>query len=119
MANFAPYAPPGRVNPQIDRLPLEAVVGWDATQSGNLAELLQEPTLMGALEGAGITVLAKGMRFPAGSDPFGSTASAAEGGDFPAGTTLLTGGTSGTTGCGSNTRRRAIPSRATPVILEH
>ena len=112
MANFAPYAPPGHVNPQIDRLPLEAVVGWDATQSGNLAELLQEPTLMGALEGAGITVLAKGMRFPAGSDPFGSTASAAEGGAFPAGTTLLTGGTSGTAGCGSNsaTAHNPFPS---------
>ena len=112
MANFAPYAPPGRVNPQIDRLPLEAVVGWDATQSGNLAELLQEPTLMGALEGAGITVLAKGMRFPAGSDPFGSTASAAEGGAFPAGTTLLTGGTSGTVGCGLNstTAHNPFPS---------
>jgi len=34
------------------RLPLEAVVGWDATQNGNMAELLQEPSLMGAFEGA-------------------------------------------------------------------
>src|SRR5205085_6423817 len=31
--------------------------------NGNLAELLQEPTLMGAYEGAGITVLAKGFSF--------------------------------------------------------
>jgi len=46
-------------SPQIDRLPLEAVVGWDATQNGNMAELLQEPSLMGAFEGAGITVLSK------------------------------------------------------------
>ena len=45
-------------NPQIDRLPLEATVGWDANLNGNIAELLQEPTLMGAYEGAGITVLA-------------------------------------------------------------
>ena len=52
-------------NPQIDRLPLEAVVGWDASQNGNLAELLQEPSLMGALEGATITVLSKGVMFPA------------------------------------------------------
>ena len=36
------------VNPQVDRLPLEGIVGWDATLNGNLAELLQEPTLMGA-----------------------------------------------------------------------
>ena len=57
---------------QIDRLPLEATVGWDATLNGNLAELLQEPTLMGALEGAAITVLSKGVTFPSGSNPFGS-----------------------------------------------
>ena len=42
----------GHPAPQVDRLPLEATVGWDATLNGNLAELLQEPTLMGALEGA-------------------------------------------------------------------
>src|SRR6202011_4808992 len=52
-------------NPQVDRLPLEPVVGWNATQNGNMAELLQEPSLMGALEGAGITVLSKGLQFPA------------------------------------------------------
>lgn len=39
----------GQTNiPQIDRIPLEAVVGWDATLNGNLAEQLQEPSLMGA-----------------------------------------------------------------------
>jgi hypothetical protein len=67
---------------QVDRLPLEATVGWNATLNGNLAELLQEPTLMGALEGAGITVLSKGVNFPAGSNPFASDI-------FPTGTTLL------------------------------
>ena len=50
---------------QVDPIPLEAVIGWDATTNGNLAELLQEPTLMGAYEGAAITVLAKGMENPA------------------------------------------------------
>ena len=61
-------------NPQVDRLPLEAAVGWDARQNGNMAELLQEPSLMGALEGAAITVLSKGVLFPRGTgiDPFGS-----------------------------------------------
>jgi len=39
----------------------EPVVGWDATLNGNIAELLQEPTLMGAYEGAAITILAKGL----------------------------------------------------------
>ncbi len=52
--------------------PLEATVGWDASLNGNLAELLQEPSLMGALEGAGITVLAKGVDFH-GSNPFDPT----------------------------------------------
>jgi len=72
-------------NPQVDPLPGETILGWDATLNGNLAQLLQEPALMGALEGAGITVLAKGVKFPAGGQ-----AGAAEG-TFPTGTTLLTG----------------------------
>jgi hypothetical protein len=71
--------------PQVDRLPFEAVVGWDATLNGNLAELLQEPSLMGALEGAGITVLSKGLNFR-GQDPY----SGVDGG-FPTNTSLLLG----------------------------
>ncbi len=90
----------GPNNPQVDRIPLEGIVGWDTTVNGNLAELLQEPSLMGAYEGAGITVLAKGVNIPAGSsNVFGTGAEA----DFPAGSTLLTAtncgnGTSGTRG---------------------
>ena len=83
----------GVISPQVDRLPLEATVGWDAGLNGNLAELLQEPSLMGALEGAGITVLSKGVDFH-GSDPFDPTLLAG----FPANTTLLTTGS-----CGSGT----------------
>ncbi|PYX35059.1 MAG: hypothetical protein DMG81_18835, partial [Acidobacteria bacterium] len=67
----------------VDRLPLEATVGWDATLNGNLAEQLLEPTLMGAYEGAGITVLSKGVKFPSRSQPFASDV-------FPTGTQLLT-----------------------------
>ena len=74
---------PTTINPQVDRLPLEAVVGWDANLNGNLAEQLQEPSLMGALEGAGITVLGKGVNFP--SNPYDPTLLAG----FPTGTTLL------------------------------
>ncbi len=75
----------------VDRLPLEATVGWDATLNGNLAEQLIEPTIMGAYEGAGITVLGKGVKFPAGSNPFASDV-------FPTGTVLLN-----STDCGANT----------------
>ncbi len=64
----------GPNNPQVDRLPLEGIVGWDTTVNGNLAEQLQEPSLMGAYEGAGITVLAKGVRFPPGVEVFGAGA---------------------------------------------
>jgi hypothetical protein len=71
-------------NPQVDPLPFEAIIGWDASQNGNLAQLLQEPSLMGALEGAGITVLGKGVNFPT------AITASLEGG-FPTGTTLLTG----------------------------
>jgi Bacterial Ig domain len=74
-------------SPQIDRLPLESTVGWDATLNGNLAEQLQEPSLMGAFEGAAITVLAKGLDFH-GADPWSD---GTEVGAFPAGATLLTG----------------------------
>src|SRR5215831_5899051 len=88
------------VNPQIDRIPLEAVVGWDATLNGNLAQLLQEPTLMGALEGAAITELGKGVTFP--SNPFVADT-------FPAGTLLLNGTTNATRGCGANTATASNP----------
>jgi hypothetical protein len=72
----------------VDRIPLEGILGWDATVNGNLAEQLQEPSIMGAYEGAGVTVLSKGVNIPAGSvDVFGSGAEAA----FPTGSTLLTG----------------------------
>jgi len=73
-------------SPQIDRMPSEGTIGWDATLNGNLAELLQEPSLMGAYEGAGITVLAKGVEMH-GADPFASSLEGA----FPTGSTLLSG----------------------------
>ena len=70
----------------VDRVPFEAVLGWDATLNGNLAEQLIEPSLMGAYEGAAITVLGKGIKLQASdTDPFGS----ASGGAYTAGTTLL------------------------------
>ncbi len=89
------YFAGGPSNPQVDRIPLEGIVGWDTTVNGNLAELLQEPTLMGAYEGAGITVLGKGVNVPAGAtDVFGQSAEA----DFPVGSTLLTAANCGGSG---------------------
>jgi hypothetical protein len=80
------YTASNTTGPQIDRLPLEAVVGWDATVNGNLAEQLQEPSLMGAYEGAGITVLAKGVWTSPGENIWTDTA---EGGAFPPDALLL------------------------------
>ena len=86
-----PYDPTGQFTcpatqyNMVQPIPLEGIVGWDASLNGNLAELLQEPSLMGAYEGAAITVLGQGVRLPAGTAP-------AEGA-FPAGTRLLTGST--------------------------
>ncbi len=71
----------------VDPLPLEGIVGWDSTLNGNVAELLQEPSLMGAYEGAGITVLAKGENMSIDSSATGPNGS---GGDFPAGSRVLT-----------------------------
>jgi Bacterial cadherin-like domain len=82
-------------HPQVDRIPFEGILGWDTTVNGNLAEMLQEPTLMGSYEGAGITVLSKGVRVPENTDWFGVGAESA----FPDGTTLLT---SSTADCGRN-----------------
>ncbi len=83
-------------DPQVDRLPLEGILGWDTTTNGNLAEQLQEPTLLGAYEGAGITVLGKGVRLsttnPWSAGAFGAAAESA----FPADAVLLTGAGNGT-----------------------
>ncbi len=81
-----PYDPTGTftctsaMNNAVDPIPQEAIVGWDATGNGNLAEMLQEPTLMGAYEGAGVTVLGKGVSNSvagdSGADPILLTSSA-------------------------------------------
>ena len=98
------YGFSGKLNdPQVDRLPLEGILGWDTTVNGNLAQLLQEPTLMGAYEGAGITVLSKGVKVPsnAATSYYGNGAEAA----FPTGTVVLTNSTSDCL----NTARTANP----------
>jgi len=60
------YSCTGLMQRQVDAIPLEPVISWDGTLNGNLGELLIEPTLMGAYEGAAITVLAKGVQDVAG-----------------------------------------------------
>jgi hypothetical protein len=71
-----------------DRIPFEAITGWQAAGNGNLAQVLQEPTLLGAYEGAGITVVGRGIREPAGSTDFwGNDPTAA--GAFPDGAVYL------------------------------
>jgi hypothetical protein len=54
------YSCPASMQRKVDTIPLEPASGWDFNLNGNLAELLIEPTLMGAYEGAAITVLGKG-----------------------------------------------------------
>ncbi len=44
-----------------DRLPFEGFVGWDTSSNGNLMQLIIEPSIMGAYEGAGITVVGRGV----------------------------------------------------------
>jgi hypothetical protein len=81
------YTCPSSLQGKVDPLPLEGIVGWDTTLNGNLAELLQEPSLMGAYEGAAITVLAKGENLSIDGSSTGATGSE---GDFPAGSRVLT-----------------------------
>ncbi len=92
------YYAGGPNNPQVDRVPLEGIVGWDTTVNGNLAELLQEPSLLGAYEGAGITVLSKGVKIPTGATNVFGNGSEAE---FPTGSTLLTSANCGSGKSGS------------------
>jgi hypothetical protein len=87
---------------KVDRIPLEGIVGWDTTLNGNLAEQLIEPTLMGAYEGAGITVLGRGVRVPAGTTPDQRFGVGAEGA-FPEGHAYLT----------SNTADCSVPTDTT------
>jgi hypothetical protein len=68
-APYNPYDPTGQYSCdyngqkdtyQVDPIPLEPIIGWVASLNGNIAELLQEPSLMGAYEGAALTVLGRG-----------------------------------------------------------
>ncbi len=88
----AVYTCPATQFLRADRIPFEPIVGWDATGNGNLAQVLQEPTLMGAYEGAGVTVVGRGVKILASSNDFwGIQASIATGvaGAFPDGSVYL------------------------------
>ena len=64
-ASFDPeaglYSCPNSMYFRADRLPFEGFVGWDTSSNGNLMQLIIEPSLMGAYEGAGITVVGRGV----------------------------------------------------------
>jgi len=82
------YSCPSEMHQRVDRIPFEAIVGWDTAGNGNLAQVLQEPTLMGSYEGAGVTVLGRGIRLPDTSVDFWGQGTTE--GDFPAGSAWLT-----------------------------
>ncbi len=84
------YTCPAVMHQRVDRIQFEAITGWDASGNGNLAQVLQEPTLMGAYEGAGITVLGRGIKIPANSNDFWGNDPAAAGA-FPVGSVYLAG----------------------------
>lgn len=84
-----PYAPsgtytcPASMQFQVDRLPFEQIFSDDLDQT--------TPNPLPGHEGAGITVLGKGVKFPAGSNPFASAG-------FPTGTLLLSAADCGNVG---------------------
>src|SRR5207249_3397334 len=104
------YSCPASQYLRVDRIPFEAIVGWDAQGNGNLAGQLQEPTLMGAYEGAGITVLGRGIRIPATSSDFwgldGGPPPGTVPGAFPDGSVYLTNSTSDCTSSTTSTTGR-------------
>jgi hypothetical protein len=105
--NAKGYSCPAAMHLRVDRIPFEAIVGWDAAGNGNLAQVLQEPTLMGAYEGAGITVLGRGVRVPACTNPvFGANCQDFWGVNATGGAGAFTDGSvylgSGTADCAAN-----------------
>jgi hypothetical protein len=88
--NNSLYSCPAEMHQRVDRIPFEAIVGWDASGNGNLAQVLQEPTLMGAYEGAGITVLGRGVRIPDASNDFWGMNATGGAGAFTDGSVWLT-----------------------------
>jgi hypothetical protein len=53
-----------------DRQPFEPIVNYDAAGNANLGQVIIEPTLMGAYEGSGVTVVGRGVRAPDNSVDF-------------------------------------------------
>ena len=86
------YSCPANMHERVDRIPFEAIVGWDASGNGNLAQVLQEPTLMGSYEGAGITVLGRGVRVPNGNPDLWGQQATGGAGAFTDGSRYLTNG---------------------------
>jgi hypothetical protein len=85
------YTCPDSMYFRADRLPFEGFVGWDAASNGNLAELLQEPSLMGAYEGAGVTVVGRGIN-QSGSGNTDLWGQGTGGGTFPDGSRYVNDG---------------------------
>ena len=76
ISNSNPYDPSSTFNctndhcgSRVDRLPLEATVGWDATLNGNLAEQLLEPTLHGCVRRSRHHGAGKRCRVPERNEP--------------------------------------------------
>jgi len=90
------YTCPTAMYFRADRLPYEGFVGWDTSSNGNLMQLIIEPSLMGAYEGAGFTVVGRGVNqagVPAASvDPWGQSQG---GGAYAAGAKYLSTNTQG------------------------
>jgi len=108
------YSCPAAMYFRSDRIPFEGFVGWDASSNGNLAQVLQEPSLMGAYEGAGITVLGRGVNqsgVPASAtDLWGQTGGA---GTFADGSRYV----NGTTDCNSASTNSVVNDYGTANYL--
>jgi hypothetical protein len=90
-----------------DRQPFEPIVNYDAAGNANLVEVLIEPTLMGAYEGAGVTVVGRGVNIGSSTDYWGIQASLAVGtaGAYPDGSRYLTNSTGDCSVSGTTTAK--------------
>ena len=106
------YTCPAGMYFRADRIPFEGFVGWDASSNGNLAQVLQEPSLMGAYEGAGVTVVGRGINqaLAGTTDLWGQVGGA---GTFPDGSRYV----NATTDCNSKTTGPGYADYATSNYL--
>jgi len=87
------YSCPASQYLRVDRIPFEAIVGWDATGQRQPGGAAARADADGRLRRCGVTVLSRGIRIPNNSTDFWGLQGGAVAGAFPDGSVYLTNST--------------------------